>query len=162
MISEFNLILGGAVGAAASGIAGLAISALGVRRARAAAAKTRERLAWEHRDAPELTRNLLVLEMVSDEIETTPTEVAIRARLTPTELRDALRDLSGAGFVEESAPGLFRLTEIGRGVLANHKLELQESLLSRRARRAHRPQQSPEELDIALANAVESLRAQQA
>lgn len=162
MINEFNLILGGALGAAASGIAGLVISAWGMRRAQAIAAESRKQLAWEHHDSPALTRNLLVMEMAGDEIETTPTKIAVRARLTPTELRDALEDLTTAGLIEESAPELFRLTEIGRGVLANHKLELQESLLNRRARRAGRSHQSAEDLDLALANVVESLRTQQA
>jgi DNA-binding MarR family transcriptional regulator len=163
MLNEVHLILGGAVAAAVSGVLGLVITGWEMRRARTGTEKVREQLAWERHDSPELTRNLLVLEMISDEIESTPVGVAVRARLTPNELNDAVADLLGAGLIEKPTSDLLRLTETGRDVLTSHKLELQESLLNRRrAMETRRPSQSLEDLDLAIADAVKSLRAKHA
>lgn len=163
MLSEINLIAGGALAGVASGALGLLISSYGVRRARSRTDQVREQLAWERHESPELTRNLLFLEMVGDEIESSPTDVAVRARLTPSELREAKRDLTAAGLVEEPTPNLLRLTDAGRHVLAQHKLELQESLLNRRRHKGRlSPPQSPEDLDRAIDSVVDSLRTQQA
>jgi hypothetical protein len=162
MINEFNLIVGGAVGAAVSGVAGLLISAREMRRAQAGTSKVREQLAWERHDSPELTRNLLVLEMLRDEIESTPEGVAVRARLTPNELNDAVADLSVAGLIEQRSSDLLCITETGRNVLTSHKFELQESLLNRRRAQDARPQGSIEDLDLEIADALKSLRTQHA
>lgn len=163
MLNEINLIAGGAIAGVASGALGLLISSHGMRRARSRTDHVREQLAWERHESPELTRNLLFLEMVGDEIESSPTDVAVRARLTPSELREARRDLTTAGLVDEPIPNLLRLTDAGRDVLAQHKLELQESLLNRRRHKGRRsPPQSPEDLDRAIDSVVDSLRTQHA
>lgn len=163
MVNEINVIIGGAAGALLSGLAGLAISAYGVRHARRGVKDNRQELAWREHQSEDIARNLLVLEMIADEIESRPMDVAVRARLTPAELRKAARELTAAGLVDEPSPNLMRLTEDGRGVLNAHRLELEDSGLHRIQRRPIlRSKQSPEDLDIAIEDAVAHLSAQHA
>jgi hypothetical protein len=163
MVSEINVIVGGAVGAVVSGLAGLFISWRTMHRTQERMSDSREELAWERHQTDELSRNLLVLEMVGDKVESAPIDVAVRARLTPAEMRQATEDLTAAGLVDEPHPNLVRVTETGRKVLADHKLELEDSLINRHQRKdAQRSRQSPEDLDVAIDNAVKSLRAQHA
>lgn len=163
MVNEINVIIGGAAGALLSGLAGLAISAYGMRHPRRGVTDNRQELAWREHESEDLARNLLVLEMIADEIESRPMDVAVRARLTPAELRKAIRELTAAGLVDEPSSNLMRLTEDGRSVLAGHRLELEDSDLHRVQRRSMlRSKQSPEDLDLAIEDAVAHLRTQHA
>lgn len=163
MINEIHVIIGGAVGAILSGVAGLLISALGMRRTQRRRLDAHEELAWEKHQSAELARNLLVLEMLGDEIESAPLDIAVRARLTPAEMREATDELAAAGLVDLPTPDLIRLSGVGRSILADHKLELEESTLHRSQRKtAPRQRQSLADLDMAIENAVKALRSQHA
>jgi hypothetical protein len=161
MVSEIDVIVGGAVGALASGLVGLAINWRDARRSRTRIVDSRKSLAWEGHHSDDLARNLLVLEMAGDKLESTPMDLAIRARLTPAELRKATTELSAAGLLEKPSSNSIRLTEDGRSVLSSHRLELEDSI-HHRARSTRRSEQGPEDLDRAIESAVASLRAQHA
>lgn len=161
MLNELNLIAGGAATAFLSGLAGLGISRLAVSRARRESESVMREMSWVHQSTA-LARNLLVLETVGDEIESTPIDIAVRAKLTPAEMQEALRQLKASHLVDEPSGNLIRLTSTGRDVLAKHKLELEESVLSREHPNTSRRTREPEELDLAIEQAVAVLRAQHA
>jgi hypothetical protein len=161
MINEINLIAAGVAAATVSGVAGLLITALAMRRTQLAD----ENVAWEKHQSAELARSLLVLELAGDQIESPAVDIAVRARLTPAEMAQATEELTAAGLIEEPSPNLLRLTDGGRRVLMQHKfeLELEDSALHRhRGKGSQRQGQSPEDLDLAIEATVESLRAQHA
>jgi len=161
MITEINVIAAGVVAATASGIAGLLITSFAMRRTRL----VHEQVARQRHRSAELARSLLVLEMASDQEESPAVDIAVRARLTPAEMRQATDELIGAELIEEPSPELLRLTDTGRQVLIEHRLELEleDSVLQRRADKgSERLQLSPEDLDSAIEATVKSLRAQHA
>jgi DNA-binding MarR family transcriptional regulator len=163
MVNELNVAVVGALSAALSGVAGQLISRHGMRRARQHRTNAHQELAWEQHQSPELARNLLVLEMVGDEIESTPVDVAVRARLTPAEVRKATDQLIAAGLLDTPSGGLVRLTDVGRSVLDEHRLEREDSVFHRNQRRHRVPtRRSLEDLDVDIENAVANLRAQHA
>jgi|GEM_PF-3244468 len=162
MLSELDVIVGGALAAFLSGLVGLMITSFEMRRRRSHAIEESAKQAWEHHSS-ELARNLLVLETVGDEIESTPIDVAVRARLTPSEMQQAAEELSTMGLIDQPSPNVIRLTSAGREVLATHRIEFEESLLNRTQRQnAPSPRPSPEELDVAIGQAVAVLRTQHA
>ena len=159
MVNEINVILAGVAAAIVSGVAGLLITWFAMRRA----LLSENDLAFaEHRSA-ELTRNLLVLEMARDQIESPAVDIAVRARLTPAEMSQASRELIDADLLEEPSPNLLRPTDAGRRVLGEHLLEreLEETVVRRQPRLSQRGQSS-QELDSAIEATVESLRARHA
>jgi DNA-binding MarR family transcriptional regulator len=163
MLNEINVVLVGAAAGFLSGVAGLTLSRRGQRRISQLRSESHEELAWEQHHSAELATNLLVLEVVSDEIESSEVDVAVRARLSPTELRAATATLEDAELIERSPAERLRLTEVGRSVLNRHKLEFAETLLQRREQaQPAQPAQSSEDLDIAIENAVQTLRARHA
>jgi DNA-binding MarR family transcriptional regulator len=163
VINELNVILGGATAGVLSGVAGLALSRRSLRRAHRLRIESHEALAWEQHRSAELATNLLVLEIIGDEIESSPVDVAVRARLTPTELRSAIASLEDADLIEHSSSERLRLTDVGRSVLDRHKLEFAGTLLQRTQQSSTSVSgQSSEELDLAISNAVQTLRARHA
>ncbi|HEX7058844.1 MAG TPA: hypothetical protein VF176_03250 [Solirubrobacterales bacterium] len=161
MLSEFNVLIGGAIGGLVSGVVALALNRRELRRAARLREEGHEELAWEQHQSPELATNLLVLEVVGDEIETSAVDVAVRARLTPTELRSAIDGLREAALIEFPNSNRIKLTEAGRSVLERHKLAFEE-VVAQRPRDERQVAQNSEDLDLAIQDAVQTLRARHA
>lgn len=158
MVTEVSLIAGVLIGAIASGLVG--VVRRGIEAREAAGAKGEPiRLSWAQ-DPVALAKNLLVLERVAEDFESTPLDIAVGARLTPRELAQIEADLIGTGLIERSSSNLVRLTGNGREVLAGHRIE--EASAHRADRSPQIEATSVEELDAAISRAVAKLNAQPA
>jgi hypothetical protein len=92
-------------------------------------------------------------------------DIGVRARLTPAEMRRVTDELARANLIEEPSPDLIRLSENGRKVLMEHRLERELGESAPRRHRAKRPKgtgQRSADLDLAIEDTVRSLRARHA
>jgi len=158
VVTEVSLIAGVLIGAIASGLVGVVRRGIEVREAAGAKGEP-IRLSWAQ-DPSVLAKNLLVLERVAEDFESTPLDIAVGARLTPRELAQIEADLIATGLIERSSSNLVRLTGSGREVLAGHRIE--ETSAHRAGRSPQAEATSVEELDAAISRAVAKLNAQPA
>lgn len=158
MVTEVSLIAGVLIGAIASGLVGVVRRGIEVREAAGAKGKPIQ-LSWAQ-DPSTLAKNLLVLERVAEDFESTPLDIAVGARLTPRELAQIEADLIGTGLIERSSSNLVRLTGSGREVLAGHRIEETSAHGADRSRQIEAT--SVAELDAAISRAVAKLNAQPA
>jgi DNA-binding MarR family transcriptional regulator len=158
VINEVSLAAGVLAAAFASGLLGLFRSSRALRVS-IESEKNRPEITWV-RDSGWLAQNLLVLETIAEDIESTPLDIAVRARLTPRELARVELDLVTAELIDRSPPDLVRLTDAGRKVLLGHRIE---ETSAHRVNGGLKPEpRSLDELDVAIGKAVAALEAQHA
>jgi DNA-binding MarR family transcriptional regulator len=167
-MNGIDLIIATISGALVSGVIALLSSILSSRRARKSL-ETQRAMDWSSYQTEVLKKNLLVLETAGDAEEINFLDLAVRARLTPGEVRQAVEDLGRAGLLESVSDDTTRLTEAGRRFAAGHIFEIHDLLSEDRPTQlvidsgdsSPNPPRSID-LDIEIDEAAAALRAQHA